>query len=371
MSIGSVAPFAALWFESLNISSAMSGAIFAAPSVAIVLFTILIGSWADRLSDWRTAIICCNWAALIVFSWFLFRQGPWDVFIVWALAGLFTGASSPIMDAAALHSTSKSGSDFGRIRSFGSIGFIVGVMLAGLLFDHFGAKWFVVVLLSGVIGRILAAHALPAFRSDRITAIGVSTAGRGLAALRHPGILSVLLGSAFISASHSFNNAFSVLHWTNVGISTGMSSLLWSVSVIAEVALMWCFRSIAKKYSARKCLLVASVVCAVRWFLAGTDPSLAQLFLLQCLHSITFGVAFLATVNFIAKRIHEDHAAQAQSVFATLMTFLMALALWLSGLLYGYFAGQSYWAMSLLALVGGAFVAWSFRTDLEDPASPC
>lgn len=392
-SIGSVAPFAALWFESLNITSTMSGVIFATPSIATVLFTVLIGRWADRLPDWRSAIIYCNWAVVIVLSWFLFRQGPWDVLIVWALAGLCTRASTPIMDAAALNSTQKTGSDFGRIRSFGSMGFVVGVLLAGMLFDHFGARLFVTVMLAGAVARLIAAYALPAFRPERsvIKNTGIvvpadaidagspdsarsaaklsTTPSAGITELRHPGILLVLIGSALLSASHAFNNAFSIMHWTNVGISTGMASVLWSVSVIAEVALMWSFKSVAKKYSARKCLLFACLVSAARWFLVGTDPSLAQLFLLQCLHAITFGVSFLATVNFIAKRVHEDNAAQAQSVFAMLMTSLMALSFWLSGWLYGQFGGQTYWAMAILALLGGACVAWSFRTNLEDLAN--
>jgi len=89
LSIGSVMPFAALWFDTQDISSTFSGLIFATPSIAIVLFTILIGGWADRLSDWRTAIIVCNWIVLTLFSWFLYRTGSWDILIVWTLAGLF------------------------------------------------------------------------------------------------------------------------------------------------------------------------------------------------------------------------------------------------------------------------------------------
>lgn len=369
ISIGTVAPFAALWLDSLNISPAMSGAIFAGPSIATVVLTIFIGGWADRLSDWRSAIILCNWIVLVVLSWLLFRQGPWDVLIVWTLAGLFTKAGMPIMDAAALHSTQKSGSDFARIRSFGSMGFIAGVLLAGALYEQSGTKWFVAVMLFTVFTRLLSAHALPRFRSVESHSQSSKAPTSGLAALRQPGILSVLVGAALISASHGFNNMFSVVHWTNVGISTSAASILWAVGVIAEVALMWYFKSVAKKFSARKCLLVASVVSAARWFLAGTDPSLPQLFVLQSLHSITFGLTFLAIVNFISRRVHENHAAQAQSAFTVIMTFLVGTATWLSGWLYGQFAGHSYWAMSILALLGGACVAWSFRSNLEDSAA--
>jgi len=366
LGIGSFAPFSAVWFNSLNISSTMSGAIFAAPSIATVLFTVFIGWWADRLQDWRSAIIVCNWIVLIVVCWILFGRGPWDLLFIWAVSGLFTRASGPIMDAAALYSTQQTDSDYGRIRSFGSIGFIVGVLLAGWVFEQFGISWFVTVLLLSAVVRVLAAHMLPVFRTDNLLPKKSVTSVSGMKVLWYTGIWLVLAGSALINASHGFNNAFSVMHWTNTGISTGIAAALWSVSVIAEVVLMWSYKDVAKKFSARKCLLAASAVCVLRWLITGTDPGLGQLLLLQALHSITFGLTFLATVNFIAKRIHEDHAAQAQSVYAMLTTLFMALAVWLSGWLYEQFAGYSYWAMSILALLGGVCVAWSFRSDLDD-----
>lgn len=367
--IGSFAPFAALWFSTQNISSTMSGAIFAMPSFATVVFTIFIGGWADRLADWRSAIIICNWIALIAISLILFRQGPWDLLFIWAVSGLFSRASEPIMDAAVLNSAQRTGSDYGRIRSFGSMGFVVGVLLAGWIFNHFGIHWFVTVLVLGAVVRVIAGHTLPAFKSEKSQSRNSGRSTLGLILLRHPGIFLVLIGSALINASHGFNNVFSVMHWTSVGISTGMASALWSVSVVAEVALMWSFKSVAKKFSPRKCLLVASAVCVARWLLAGNDPSVGQLLFLQALHSITFGLTFLATVNFISRRVKEDHAAQAQSEYSMLMTLFIAVAIWSSGWLYGQFGGHTYWAMSVMALLGGACVALSFRTDLDNIVS--
>jgi len=293
------------------------------------------------------------------------------------------------MDAAALNLTHKRGSEYGRIRAFGSIGFIVGVLLAGVFFDYFGTRWFVVVLLVTTAARLLASHALPHFRAPLPTPtasqLSVSTSEQvsvsvgngssnaaeltGMNALRHPGIVLVIIGAALINASHGFNNVFAVIHWTNLGISTTSASVLWSIGVIAEVVLMWKFSSLARRFSARKCLLFASAVCVGRWFLNGTDPSLAQLFILQSLHAITFGLSFLACVNFIARRVPEDNAAQAQSVSATLVTLFMAIAVWLSGWLYEQFAGQSYWAMAVMALLGGVCIGLSFASNLHDPAT--
>jgi len=368
IAIGSFSPFSALWFQSLDISPTMSGAIFAASPITTVLFTVFIGAWADRLKDWRSSIIACNWVVLVGICWLLYRQGPWDLLFVWALTGLFTRASGPIIDAAALHATQKTGSDFGRIRSFGPMGFLIGVLLAGVLFNYLGIEWFVTVLIAGAIVRVFSSHLLPKFKSGySIKKPTLNKSGR-LVILQRPGVLMVLLGSSLISSSHSFNNMFSLVHWSNIGINTTVASILVSVGFISEVLLMWKFRSLTKKISARVCLLIAATVCIGRWYLMGTDPTVSQLFALQALNSITFGLAFLATVNFIAKRVDENNAAQAQSEYAVLLTLTQAIIIWLSGWMFGQFAGQSYWAMATLALFGGAFVLLSYLSSVDDAA---
>jgi PPP family 3-phenylpropionic acid transporter len=270
------------------------------------------------------------------------------------------------MDAAALNSTQKTGSDYGRIRAFGSMWFIAGVLLAGLVFDHLGIEWFATVLILSAIARVIGAHLLPRFKADYVPVNRAVSPASGILVLVHPGILLVILGSALINASHGFNNIFSIMHWTKVGFGTTTASVLWTVAVLAEIALMWRFKSIAKNFSARKCLLLAGLVSAARWYIAGTDPSLAHLLFLQALHSITFGLTFLATVNFIGKRVNENYAAQAQSVYAMLTTLFLGLSGWMSGWLYTQYAAHAYWAMSALALAGATAIALSFRSDLDE-----
>jgi len=301
-------------------------------------------------------------------------------------------ASAPITDAASLDMTQRHGSDFARIRAMGSVGFVVGILLSGWIFDTFGMQWFLWVLLTVAVLRVLAALALPKFKArhsapslardsslDRHLISNTDTDTNekhkhlwfenvfsGMELFKQPGIFVVILGAALINASHSFQNIYSVLHWAEHGISTTWASLLWAIGVVAEVALMWKFKSLAKRVSARHCLLFACVTCAVRWFFTGLNPSLNALIFLQALHGITFGLTFLATVNFIARRVSSDHAAQAQSVLTTLTTLLMAMGTWMSGHFYSSLGGYSYWVMTVLALIGGGLVLISYRTTLED-----
>lgn len=329
----------------------------------MVLTTVTLGSWADRLRDWRTAIILCNWLSLALFSWWLWRTGPVDLWLIWTLTGIVAMANHPIVDAASLKLTARENIPYGRVRAFGSVGYIASLMLCGWLFDGDGIQRFLPVLIALVVLRIVAGHALPRFRSERARRATDS------AILRHRGFLFVLAGAALINASHAFYYTFGLLHWQTIGISTTSGSLLWAVSILVEVILMMRFASIAKRFSARHCLLATAAAGVLRWGVTAFEPGFATLAIMQLLHALTFGLTFLATVNFISRRVDDEIAARAQSVFAVLSTGSMAVLTLLSGYLYERIIGYSYLVMAGICLCSMVLVLWSYRTDLDEPGA--
>jgi len=373
--VGTLVPYIALWLSSLGHEPGWIGAVVAAPSLLMLVTTVSLGTWADRLSDWRTAILLANWLALGLLALWLLDTGPVAIVLVWTLSGVLIMAKQPVMDAAALALTAREGIPYGRVRAFGSIGFIVALLVCGQLVEGDGVQRFLPMVLVVAACRVLASHALPRLRAPRHPAHGTPiTAGAGdalptdrPAVLRHTGFLAVLAGSALINASHAFYYTFGLLHWKSLGIATTTGSLLWAVAIVAEVGLMWRFAGVAKRLSPRHCLLLAASLGVLRWplMLASAWP---VLLIAQALHAATFGLTFLATVNFIAKRVDEAHAARAQSVLAILSTGSLAVATVASGRLYERIGGQGYLAMMVLSLAGLVLVAWSYRSDLDDIA---
>jgi len=363
-SVGIVVPYVALWLSSLGHAPSWIGGVVAAPSLLMLLTTVALGGWADRLPDWRTAIIVGNWLTLGLLALWLVDTGPLAVVMVWTLSGVLVMAKQPVMDAAALSLTAREGIPYGRVRAFGSVGFIVALLACGQLFAQDNVQRFLPMVLAAALFRALASHRLPRFRGP-----GARSAADGEprpALLRHPGFLAVLAGSALINASHAFYYTFGLLHWQTIGIGTATGSLLWSAAIVAEVILMWRFASLARRLSPRHCLLLAGSLTALRWLLVLDDPGLPTLLLTQTLHAFSFGLTFLASVNFIARRVDEAHAARAQSVLAILSTGSMALATIASGWLYERVAGLGHAAMLLLAATGLLLIAWSYRSDLDD-----
>ncbi|MEE9321595.1 MAG: MFS transporter [Granulosicoccus sp.] len=366
--IGSVGPFFALWLNHKGIDAAMIGVIAAAPSVAMVMTTMHIGAWADRLADWRTAVLLSNWSIFLINCLLLVSNNAWFILVIWTLGGVLMMAKIPIMDAASLSLTNRRGTDYARVRVFGSVGFVLAVVTAGALFDRMGIQAFIWVLLVGCVARILASHALPQLRiSDPVAETPTdSTTNDAGNSLFQPAILLTIAGSALINASHAFFYTFGMLQWSANGLSEFMSSLLWGSGVVAEIVLMWLFASVSKRVSARACLIIAGGAGILRWSITAQQPDLAWLFFSQLLHAATFGLLFLATANFISRRVSDSNAARGQAFSATLTTSCMAIATLLSGLFYESWGVAVYRAMAVLCLVGVLLVAASYRAGFVD-----
>ena len=373
-SIGAMAPFAALWLSHSGINTRMIGVIVAAPSIVMLLTTIKLGRWADGLPDRRLAIVAGNWIILLVNLLLFAYTDVWVVLLVWTIAGITMYAKVPITDAAALSLTQKRGTDFARIRVFGSIGFIVAIALAGYIFERFGIGTFLIVLLVSNCVRLLIAYQLP--RIYRTSAdCQVQKQGRTHSAkansgthesLYQAGVLFTLIGSALINASHAMVNTFGILYWTQQGMSESLASLAVGIGVAAEVFLMWRFKSLTGRLSARVCLLFAAACAAVRWAVLASEPGVVLVFMVQMLHGVTFGVMFLATATFIARRIPETDGARGQSLTATLSTGCMAAANFAAGWLFAYWAGDVYWLMVAMCVVAALALLTSYRFTLNE-----
>ncbi len=360
-SIGTVAPFFAVWLDSLGIDTTTIGIIAAAPSVLMVFTTVFIGRWADGLTQRRTAIIVCNVLILLLQMVLFVPSGPWLILVVWSLSGILMHAMVPVTDAEALSVTTRRSSDFARVRVFGSIGFIIAVAVSGVVYEKLGMVAFVPVVLLGNAVRLWLSTALPGGESPRLAPQrDAGSAGSG-SALRSPLVVLTIIAAALIQASHAVVYTFGILLWTEHGLSETTGSLLIAIGVVAEVWLMWRFKSLTHQWSARACLLVAAALGVVRWGLLATAPPLPVVYIAQLLHAATFGLTYLATATFIARRVGEADAARGQGLAAIFTTAALAAATFIAGRFYDVMGAELYWLMAWLCVFALGLLALTTR----------
>jgi PPP family 3-phenylpropionic acid transporter len=137
--------------------------------------------------------------------------------------------------------------------------------------------------------------------------------------------------------------------------------MLWAVATAGELALMMAFGRWRGQVSARHLLVVAAVFSAIRWTGLALHPPLSVLVLLQLAHMVTFGLAYLALVDFITTWTGETIAAQAQGFMSMLRQGTAALALIGFGFLAQRFGATAYFGATAISLLGLALLLVSLR----------
>ncbi|MGV3575631.1 MAG: MFS transporter [Devosia sp.] len=358
---GAAVMFLPIWLSEKGITPEQIGIINALPIFVILLFNLVIGRVADRAKDWRQVIVIGALIGGIVPIGLFFVNEFWGILLFWTLAALPGGAVGPVLDAATMRLARRIGSDYGKMRAWGTVGYMLFNGLTGYLVVWFGAGVFVPLFVGMAIVRALVSLQLPAFRApaEQVTIYSVTDApaAKRLRDVAKPWFILPLFGFCMIFATHIVLNAFGSLLWKEQGIPENVIGPLIALGSASEAAMMFLWKRFGGKISARSVMLISAGAAALRWAVMGLEPGVALLIVLQLSHGITFAIGYLGCVHFIANWTDESIAAETQSLFVVCQQMLTVLSVIGFGWIVQGFGAQAFFAASAMALVGG-FCIW-------------
>jgi PPP family 3-phenylpropionic acid transporter len=175
----------------------------------------------------------------------------------------------------------------------------------------------------------------------------------GIAALlRLPVFRRVVLVAALILGSHAMHDTFSVIRWRAAGISPQAISVLWSLSVAAEVVVFFVLGPwLLRRLTPAGAVALAAMAGAARWLVAALTTDVVALSLMQPLHGVTFALLHLACMRLLAQSVPDALAATAQAIYGTVgVGAATALVTLVSGWLYSGLGPAAFGVMSGLCL---------------------
>ena len=332
----------------------------AARIVAPALWGWLADSWGERYAGARRAIIIFSaFAMLAGFVALPFQERTSAIALTLLLLSFFSAGAAPLAEAITFSLLQGRTGEYGPIRLWGSIGFILAVLAVGAWMDRAGASILTGVMIALTALTCLAAFALPA------GAVHAAQAAQRLGAvLRRPEVLAFFGACFCMTAAHGTLYVFYSIYLEQAGYSKTLIGVLWTVGVVAEVVLFLRLPAVMRRFSLRA-LLLASFICAiVRFFAIGWGvESLLLLAAAQLLHAATFGVFHAASVAAVHRLFPGGLASRGQALYSS-------IAYGLGGAAGSLVAGWSWVALgpsmsfALSALFGAAgaiLVAWKVR----------
>jgi len=319
------------------------------------------GRFADRLDAPKLVLAVCAAAAAVLVLGFLTASGLWlvlavGVFYSAALAPLAPLSDTLILAAAApirRDDSVRPGFEYGWVRGAGSAAFILGTILSGQAVGHFGIT--AVIWLSVVL---LGATSFAAVRSPRLLTgqyavpSGALKGGMGElgALLRLPLYRRTVLVAALVLGSHAMHDSFAVIQWGAAGISAQTASLLWSLSVVAEVIVfLFIGRPLLGRLGVPSAAMLAAAAGVIRWAVMAETTWLPAVAVIEPLHGLTFALLHLTCMRLLAESVPRRLTATALTLYGTVGIGVTATLLTLaSGPLYAHFGAQGFWVMAIL-----------------------
>ncbi|WP_312412445.1 3-phenylpropionate MFS transporter [Pseudescherichia sp.] len=348
-SYGIFLPFWSVWLKGTGLTPETIGLLLGAGLVARFLGSLTI---APRVTDPSRLVFALRVLALLTLLFALaFWAGNHVGWLMVIIIGfnLFFSPLVPLTDALANTWQKQIVMDYGRVRLWGSVAFVIGSALTGKLVSLFDYRAILAMLTLGTISMLLGMLLRPSVMplgESRAQATAGWSAWRGL--IRQNG--RFLACVSLLQGAHAAYYGFSAIYWQEAGYSASTVGYLWSLGVVAEVIIFALSNRLFRRWSARDLLLLSAVCGVVRWALMGWTTALPWLLLVQVLHCGTFTVCHLAAMRYIAAR-QGSEVIRLQAVYsAVAMGGSIAVMTIFAGFLFQHLHQGVFWVMALVAL---------------------
>lgn len=354
--LGVLVPYWGLYLKSLGFNAVAIGQLMAIPMATKFIAPFVWGWLGDHLGRRMAIVRLGALLTTLIFVAVFWLQGFWELGLAMVLFSFFWNAVLPQFEAVVLCYLGKAVSRYAQIRVWGSIGFIVTVVVLGMAVDLRGPAAVLPVLLS-IYALLWGASLLiadPATSPHPVDQPGI------LSVLRKPAVLAFLTACFLLQAGHGAYYGFYSIYMETLGYSKTLIGQLWALGVIAEVAVFLVMHRLLLRLGARNVLMISLLLAALRWYLIGNfADSLVLLFFAQTLHAATFGTFHAAAIHLVHHYFTGRHQGRGQALYSSLSFGLGgALGTMSSGFLWEGAGPTLVFNLSVAVSLLGLFIVW-------------
>jgi len=258
---GVLAPYFPLYLEARGLTAAEIGIVMALAQGLRVVGPTAWGWLADHTSH-RVAILrFTTLAACATFAPMLLPGGFGFVFVVMLFYQLFLTGQVPVAEAiAAMHlrGDSQAAARYGRLRAFGSLGFILLVLCTGPLLDRMGlapTPYLVLALLVVTFVSTCVVRDAPAGEGHHQP---ISVRAR----MRESRVRWFFASVLLMIFAHSALYTYLSIYLAQIGYSKTEIGVLWVLGVVIEIVLFYSQGRLFKRFDLLR-LVELSLIVAV------------------------------------------------------------------------------------------------------------
>lgn len=312
--IGVLSPYWGLYLQSLGFTPIAIGQLTALLMVSRTIAPLVWGWVADRRQQrMRVVRVTSAVAALIFAGMFFGSHYAWIALLTLGFS-FFWNAALPLLDVTTMNHVGHQPGAYGRVRLWGSVGFIVSALVVGFVIDVQGP----IIVPVALFGILLVVWLFSLQLPDSGAAPVVEHATSLRRTLVRPEVIAFLAACALMQLSHGPYNTFYSIFLTEHDYSKTLIGQLWALGVICEIGIFLVMQPILRRFDVRAVLLISALLAAFRWLLIGFFPTrLDVLVAAQTLHAASFGAFHAVAIQLVHRFFTGRHQHRGQAIYGS------------------------------------------------------
>jgi len=304
----SVGPYLTQELNDRNVSNL--GLILALPYLFGLLISPLWAIASDLFQAWGAVLKIASAFSLCGIYILAFLD------IRYALLGMAVHALgrctfAPLIDSLALRSVNGDAKEYGKLRLWGSLGFMLGILFLSATKQWF--QWSALTF-GAVVSAFFFVVVLFLPPSEQLKTIDYKKALKVIITDKIMGL--TLLAAALHFGAHAASGTFLAIHIDSLQIETIWTGVSIAAGVSLEIILLAKSRQIMNHFSATSLFLTATIVACARWIGMHFADTGWEILLCQLTHGVTFGLFWIAAISIVSDRSPDRAPATGQGLLA-------------------------------------------------------
>jgi PPP family 3-phenylpropionic acid transporter len=358
--MGIFLPYFNLYCYHLNFTGFEIGVLSAIRSVALILTPLIWGAMADRFRIRRPIYILCSFISTGIWSFYLFTADFWAMLLITIFYGIFYSPIISFLEAFAMDVLDTEKKSYGKLRGWGSIAFIITVIVLGKVIDLYSIEIILALIFFGSLAQALISIKIPDIQIKKQTAFPSK------AKVLLKGRVVIFLFCAFLMlVSHGTYYGFYSIHLENLGYDKTFIGIAWALASVAEIIVMIKSDSIFRRFSIDNVLFFSFMVAAFRWIALSFATSPAFILFLQIFHAVTYAMFHVSSILYIDASTPDDAKTLGQAINNAVTYGLgLMVGFFINGYLFETLGSFALFRMSsFIALGGGILLKCSQMLD--------
>ena len=278
--------------------------------------------------------------------------------IITFLFGLIYFMISPLVEGLASLFLREENIDYGKARTYGSLGYtVVGIFIGGVLaYVGNGALYYILIFL---VALYLVFMFLPQPKLVKNLNLDNNSNNDKKESL-YSWVLKdrnaiLLIATIFLyQLSHTAYNNYNAIYLESMNISAKwLSGVILNVSVIAEIIFFIFSKRLVDEIKPKNLLVFAGVCAVIRWAALATFHNIYVFTVMQTFHAITFAVAHIAFILMLNRDYNNKEIIDMQNLYTAICFQLsMAVGLYIMGALWDISTSYVFYASAIIAAIG-------------------